>query len=116
MDIFQFFSRNKLKVTKKEHAVIVYFSYGLSDLQPLFEFEDEIIKVVTRTKTGEFDGNEVAANLHDGRLYLYGPDGDKLFNAIKPLLESNDFTKTAEVTIRYGDPKTTKRKTIKLVT
>ena len=60
-------------------------------------------KAITLDGVGEYDGNQVAADGSDGYLYMYGPDGDRLFETIKPILMSTDFTKNAFVKIRYGD-------------
>jgi hypothetical protein len=87
-----------------EHAVIVYFNYGSTDLQPLFALEDKLEQAISAANAGEFDGNEVAVDGSDGYLYMYGPDADKLFEAVRPVLESSSFMKGAAVTKRYGPP------------
>ena len=53
---------------------------------------------------GEFDGNEVAADGSDGFLYMYGPDADALFVAVRSTLEAAVFMKGARVKLRYGPP------------
>ena len=55
-------------------------------------------------RVGEYDGDEIAVDLSDGSLYMYGPTGDALFAAVKPVLESANFMKGAVVTVRYGPP------------
>jgi hypothetical protein len=87
-----------------EHSVIIHFLYGSTDLSRLFALEDELSSVVDTSGVGEVDGNEIAVDGSDGYLFLYGPDADKLFNAIKPVLESTDFMKGAKVTLQYGPP------------
>lgn len=87
-----------------DHAVIVAFRYGLPDLKPLHELEDKIEQSINAAAAGEFDGNEIAANLSDGSLYMYGPDADRLFSAVQPALESAAFMRGAVVTLRYGRP------------
>lgn len=91
-------------MTDIEHAVIVHFSYGSTDLSRLFALEDKLVEVIEMADAGEFDGNEMAADGSDGYLYMYGPDADRLFEAVKPVLESNDFTRGATVKLRYGPP------------
>ena len=51
-----------------------------------------------------FDGNEVATDGSDGFLYMYGPDADALFGAVRPALEGAPFMRGARVTLRYGPP------------
>ena len=88
-----------------EQAVIVHFAYiGSTDLQPLYELEAQLEARLEVTGAGELDGNEVAADGSDGYLYLYGPDADALFGAIKQTLEACPFMRGAAVRLRYGPP------------
>jgi hypothetical protein len=87
-----------------QHAVIVRFVYGSTDLSRLFAVEDRLEKAIDAAGAGEFDGNEVAADGSDGTLYMYGPDADALFAAVRPTLVATDFLRGATVTLRYGPP------------
>ena len=87
-----------------DHAVIVHFSYGSTDLSRLFELEDKIVMALETANAGEFDGNEMAADGSDGFLYMYGPDADMLFDVIRPILESSEFMRASKVKLRYGPP------------
>jgi|JI7StandDraft_1071085.scaffolds.fasta_scaffold56435_2 hypothetical protein len=87
-----------------EHAVIVNFTYGSTNLQPMFDLEEKLDNAITKAKVGEYDGNEIAVDGSDGILYMYGPDADRLFEIIKPILESASFMRGAKVTLRYGPP------------
>jgi hypothetical protein len=42
-------------------------------LDPLFQFEKRLEKIVSENKVGEYDGHEIATDYSDGFLYLYGP-------------------------------------------
>jgi hypothetical protein len=53
---------------------------------------------------GEFDGNEVNVDGSDGYLYMYGPSADRLFAAIKPILEKTSFMSCAKAKLRFGPP------------
>jgi hypothetical protein len=85
-----------------EQAVIVHFTYGSTDLAPLFELEDRVEAAISAASVGEYDGHEVAIDGSDGYLYMYGPDADKLFAVVRPILEKAAFMRGAEVTKRYG--------------
>jgi hypothetical protein len=99
------FGRKKLQRAKEpEHAVIVHFRYGTTDLQRLFDLEDRLIVAIDAAGAGEYDGNEVATDGSDGYLYMYGPNADRLFEAVRPILEATEFIKGAAVTLRYGPP------------
>jgi hypothetical protein len=87
-----------------EHAVLVHFSYGGTDLSRLFPLEERLEVAIEAAGVGEFDGNEIAADGMDGRLYMYGPDADALFAAVRPSLEAAEFMRGARVTLRYGPP------------
>lgn len=87
-----------------DHAVIVRFTYGSTDLSRLFELEGKLEAAITAAKAGEYDGNEVAVDGSDGILYMYGPDADRLFQVVEPILKVTPFMNGAKVTVRYGPP------------
>lgn len=92
------------KSDPNKQAVIVEFNYGLATLDRLFEVDDLLEAAVEKAGVGEHDGHEIAVDLSDGSYYLYGPDADKLYEVIRPILEDQDFTKGAKATLRYGPP------------
>lgn len=87
-----------------EHAVIVHFRYGSTDLSPLFKLEDALESALAATGAGQYDGNEVAIDGRDGYLYLYGPDADRLYEAVAAILKREAFMRGARVKKRYGPP------------
>ncbi len=87
-----------------EHAVLVYFTYGSTDLSRLFALEEQLETVIGEARAGELDGNEVATDGSDGTLFMYGPDADALFAAVRPTLEAAEFMKGARIILRYGPP------------
>ena len=93
-----------LETQMTEHAVIVHFSYGSTNLQAIFSLEDRLEAAIAGASVGEYDGHEVAIDGSDGYLYMYGPDADRLFDIVRPILESAPFTRGATVTVRYGPP------------
>ncbi len=95
-----------------EQAVIVHFQYGSTDLSRLFALQDRLESAIAAAKAGEFDGNEIAVDGSDGYLYMYGPDADRLFAVVLPVLKSSDFMKGAEVRRRYGPPDDNSREVV----
>ena len=85
-----------------EHAVIIKFRYISTKLDGLFELEDQLEEAISKAEVGEYDGNELAADGSDGRLYMYGPDADRLLEVIEPIIRASPFMKGAEVRRRYG--------------
>ncbi|GMV92378.1 MAG: hypothetical protein AMXMBFR82_21560 [Candidatus Hydrogenedentota bacterium] len=86
------------------HAVIVHFQYGSTDLSRIFQLEKRLEDAIETSRAGEYDGNEIAVDGSDGSLYMYGPDADRLFDVVRPILESTDFMQGAKVMLRYGPP------------
>jgi hypothetical protein len=100
-----FGAKSEISAKPVEHAVIITFAYiGSTDLDPLFALESQLEAAINAARVGEYDGNEVAVDGSDGTLYMYGPDADKLFLVVRPLLEACSFMKGAVVKLRYGPP------------
>jgi hypothetical protein len=57
---------------------------------------------VTESRVGDDDGNELATDGSDGRLYFYGPDADKLFAVVKTQIAAEPILKNIRATLRYG--------------
>ena len=91
-------------LVKTEQALIVHFNYGLRDLKRLFELEDKLEAAISKAGVGQYDGNEVASDGKDGYLYMYGPNVDRLFEVVRPILESTPFLRGAQAKKRYGPP------------
>ena len=87
-----------------EHAVIVEFAYGSTDLHPLHALESRLHEAIAAAGAGELDGDEIDVDGSDGSLYMYGPDADRLFEVVRPHLERVGFMHGAKVTLRYGAP------------
>jgi hypothetical protein len=95
------------KAAKKvaEQAVMVYLDgtglpvnvYEECDTSTL---EDLLINVLEQTNLGEVDGSAIADT--EAVIFLYGPDGEKLFARILPVLRSYPLCQGARVIIRYG--------------
>jgi len=87
-----------------DQAVVIHFRYGSTDLKPLSALEDKLELTIKSAGVGVLDGDEVATDGHDGYIYMYGPNADRLFDAIKPVLASTSFMKGARIAKRYGPP------------
>jgi hypothetical protein len=89
---------------KNDHAVIVNFTYFKYDLDPLHNLEKKLEYAINEKRLGEYDGHEIAIDMTDGILYMYGANAEELFKTVKPVLEETDFTKGAMATLRFGGP------------
>jgi len=87
---------------KNNQSVIIYFDYGLEEMDEIYELGDKLRHILEENKLGEYDGHEVAMDNSDGSLYLYGPNAESLFKAIKPTLEKVEFLNGAKAFLRFG--------------
>ncbi|WP_246811386.1 hypothetical protein [Mesorhizobium sp. AA22] len=89
-----------------EQAVIVYLllndgQFGTSkERASIFALEDRLEQVVGNASVGEFDGDEFG----DGKciLYMYGPDAERLFFVIEPVLKSSPAAVGGYAIKRFG--------------
>ena|SRR5215207_824419 len=70
-----------------------------TDLQSLATLEDRLIQAIGDAKVGEFDGNQFGPQ--EVTLFAYGPDADRLYAAMEPILRSFP-ARPAQVLVRYG--------------
>ena len=70
----------------------------------MHDLEKKLEKVIKEQGVGEYDGHEVAVDMSDGFLYMYGLNAEELFKTVKPTLEQTDFTKGALARLRFGGP------------
>jgi hypothetical protein len=59
-------------------------------------------EVLLASMAGEFDGDEFGGG--ECILFMYGPDADKLFSAIQPILKDWQALVGGYATKRYGPP------------
>jgi len=92
----------------EEQAVLVYLSLSAplsaskAELTGLLKLEEQVALAIERAHVGEHDGNEIGGG--EFTIYCYGPNGDRLFAAIEPVLRASALAKGARVVIRYGKP------------
>ena len=88
-----------------EHAVITHLplsddAHGTAEeRQAVFALEDRMVEAAASVG-GEHDGNEFGGG--EAVLYAYGPDADRLFEALRPCLEGFGVRPGAYAIKRYG--------------
>ncbi len=87
-----------------DQAVIAHFDYAADSLDPLSRLEDRLEAAISGAGVGEFDGNEIAVDLSDGSLYMYGPDAEALFAVVRPVLATAECLRNVRVLLRFGPP------------
>ena len=96
--------RNKKILT--EQSVIILFEHGLPYPEALYETGFVLDTLISKEKVGYYDCHCTAEDDSHGWLYMYGPDADKLFEIVKPVLERTSILKRGIVTLEYGPPGT----------
>jgi hypothetical protein len=87
----------------QEQSLIIRFLYCYVDLDALHDLEFYLDEFLENNPVGRLDGHEIAMEGVDGLLFLYGPDAQKLFESIKPILLLTPFTSEAEIFIQNGE-------------
>lgn len=89
-----------------QHAVVIHLRlsdgrFGAAGEVPrLMELERRIEAVVEAASVGELDGNEVGAG--EFVVFTRGPDADRLYATLEPLLRASPLAKGGFVVKRYG--------------
>ena len=110
-----FGSRNVEKRGASEQEVEVHFGYGSTNFQYVYALGDQIQVAITEAKAGEYDGHRLPADGSEGRYFLKGPDAEKMFKVIAPVLEASPLMRGATVTLYYGPAGwSTRKRVIKL--
>ena len=104
MGLFSKLFGSKKNVPKRppEHEVEVHFSYGSNNFQHMYALEDQLRRVISDAKVGEYDGHESPEDGSEGFYYMFGPDAEALFRVIRPVLEESSFMRGATVTLWFG--------------
>lgn len=90
-----------------EQAVIAHLSlkddpFGSErEREIIIELAEMLHRAIDEQGVGEFDGEEFGG----GRcvLYMYGPDADRLFGVVEPILKSVPLSHGGFAIKRYGD-------------
>lgn len=84
--------------------VEVRFDYGSTNFQFVYAIGDQIQSAVAEANVGEYDGHELPADGSEGRFFMFGPDAEAIFLAIRPVLDSSPLMRGATVTLWFGSP------------
>lgn len=90
-----------------EHAVIAHLRMTESkfgserERAEVTALADNLMHIIDEKQAGEFDGEEFG----DGRcvLYMYGPDADRLFEVVEPVLKAAPLARGGFAIKRYGE-------------
>ena len=89
-----------------EHCVQVFLKLSCKlgsqqEMDCIAALTDTLAEAIEKHEAGEFDGDEYG----DGvcRLFMYGPDADKLFDAIQQPLLASPLSEGGHALKRYGE-------------
>ncbi|MEQ5842402.1 hypothetical protein [Paraburkholderia acidicola] len=83
-------------------AIEVHFDYYLKDRARIRALEHRLDSAIKRAGVGELGETETHLDGNDGYLYMYGPDPDRMYRVVSPILKSSRLMTAAEVTQHYG--------------
>jgi hypothetical protein len=100
-----------------EQAVIVHLKLDSEFGEPtereaVLALEQKIEQAIARVSAGEFDGDEFGG--HECVLFMYGPDADRLYQAIEPLLKVDPASVEGYALKRYGDVRDPKAREVRV--
>jgi hypothetical protein len=72
------------------------------EIEAIHDFSDTLEEVIEKQAVGEFDGDEFGGGTCT--LYMYGPDADRLFEAVSDPLQKFSLARNGHVIKRYGPP------------
>ena len=96
------------KKREEQSVIIWFFHYEYEELDELIDLELRLDKLVTENGLGRCDGNEINCDGPDGSLWFYGPSAEKIFLAIKPILQETDFMRGAIASLTFGSSRNAK--------
>ncbi|RKP43485.1 hypothetical protein D7S89_26030 [Trinickia fusca] len=82
--------------------MMVHFDYYPKDLPRVRMLENRLKSAIKRAGVGELGETELHIDGNDGYLYMYGPDPDRLYVVVSPILKSSKLMTEAEVTKWHG--------------
>ena len=78
--------------------MMVHFDYYPKDRARIRVLEQRLEGAIKRAGVGELGETEFHIDGNDGYLYMYGPDPDRLYVVVSPILKSSTLMNNAEVT------------------
>lgn len=91
-----------------EQAVLIYIKLSNDEFgtdkerQRIIEIEDKLKRAINDNELGEFDGNEFGEG--ECVFYMYGPDAEKLFQIVYPILKREMLPEGSYIIKRFGPP------------
>lgn len=88
-------------------AITVRFDFYPEDSTRIHQLEKKLQRALQRAQVGELGETEFHLDGNEGFLYLLGPDAERLFAVVGPILQSSALMQNAEVEERDARHKKT---------
>lgn len=101
-----------------QHAVLLHLRCGDGpgerdeDHARFARLQERLNDAISQARAGELDGFGFDDRMFD--IFTYGPDADKLWKAIAPVIEPEAFRQGSYAIRRYGGPETGREERINL--
>ncbi|MEX8194911.1 hypothetical protein [Comamonas guangdongensis] len=86
-------------------ALTVHFEYQPADLSRVRVLHGRLDKAVRRAGVGEVDEAELHADGNDGYFDMRGPDPERIYRVVAPILRASSLMSGAEITKRAASGK-----------
>jgi hypothetical protein len=86
----------------EEQCLKLKFNYGFDSLDELHGLRELLTNAIERNELGDYDGHEIATDLRDGFMYMYGPSAQAIFDCVKPILDNTEFLRGGSATLILG--------------
>jgi hypothetical protein len=97
-----FGSKDESMRSPSEQEVEVRFAYGSTNFQYAYALGDQLRIAIAETRMGEYEGHELDPDGSEGTFFLFGPDAEAIFRAIRPVLTASPIMRGAIVTLHFG--------------
>jgi hypothetical protein len=74
----------------------------IDEMKEIHRFTGQLAEAIEASKAGVYDGDEFGEG--ECGLFMYGPDADRLFDVVYPLLSSWKKMRGGRIIKRYGQP------------
>ncbi|WP_287881596.1 hypothetical protein [Aquitalea sp.] len=78
-------------------AITVRFDFYPADSTQIHQLEKKLQRAIQRARVGELGETEFHLDGNEGFFYLQGPDAERLFAVVGPILRSSTLMQNAEV-------------------
>lgn len=94
-----------------EQAVIICLQFPVGKLQEkkavdaLYDLDDIFCNIIQTSGTGTYDGHEFCEGPDEEsvRFFMYGPDANRMYDEIKPILQALPRLQEVSIIKQYGE-------------